>query len=87
MVAELSVLRRVVDIIADAPAPEVIMGISLTDEEMARYEALCEKNEEGTLNSDETEELDTFLFADHFVGMAKAKAYGKLDKKPFLEQV
>jgi len=81
MVAELSVLRRVVDIIADAPAPEVIMNISLTPDEMARYEALCDKNEDGTLTSDETEELDTFLFADHFVGMAKAKAYGKINKR------
>lgn len=69
------------DIIADAPAPEVIMDINLTHGEMARYKALCDKNEEGTLTSEETEELDTFLFADHFVGMAKAKAYGKLNKK------
>ena len=74
-------MRRVVDIIADAPAPEVIMNISLTPDEMARYEALCDKNEDGTLTSDETEELDTFLFADHFVGMAKAKAYGKINKR------
>ena len=81
MVAELSVLRRVVDIIADAPAPEVIMGISLTEEETERYNFLCERNENGKLTTSEEEELDTFLFADHFVGMAKAKAFGKLNKK------
>lgn len=81
MVTELSVLKRVVDIIADAPPPEIILDISLTADEQSRYETLCNKNEAGQLSQIEEEELDTYLFADHFVGMAKAKAYGKLKNR------
>jgi hypothetical protein len=77
MVAELSLLNRVVEILSDAPAPDEIMSISLTENEQARFDQLLEKNESGTLSHHEREELETFLFADHLVGMAKAKALGK----------
>lgn len=75
MVAELSLLNRVVDILSDAPSADTIMSIHPTKSEKERLDFLLEKNEEGTLTTNEKEELETFLFADHLVGMAKAKAY------------
>jgi hypothetical protein len=77
MVAELSLLNRVVEILSDAPAPDEILAIALTETEQVRFDNLSEKNELGTLSHHEREELETFLFADHLVGMAKAKAFGK----------
>ena len=81
MFAELSLLNRVVDILSDAPSADTIMSIQPTKNEKERFDFLLTKNEEGTLSSGEKDELETFLFADHLVGMAKAKAYKRASNR------
>ena len=77
MVAEFPVVQRIVEVLSDAPSPRRILEIRLTQSELSRFEELTSRNTDGGLTFLEKGELDAYLFADHLVGMAKAKAYGK----------
>lgn len=77
MVAEASVLGRVMDILAEIPTAEEVLDIKITASEQKRLEYLNQQNREGNLSPDEKAEYDSFFLAEHLVQMAKARAFGK----------
>jgi hypothetical protein len=79
MVAEISLLGRALDTIIGAKSPQEIMEFKATKAEESRLDYLSEKRDADTLSQDEKEEYDTFFLAEHFIQLAKSRAYAQLN--------
>ena len=53
---------------------QYVIGLKFTDEQVARYEDLASRNQDGTLNEDELAELDAFVAANTFLMILQSKA-------------
>lgn len=80
MVAEISLLGRALDIILNASSPQAIMAIKATEEEENRISYLQDKHSAGTLTKVEKEEFDAFFLAEHFIQLAKSRAYAQINR-------
>jgi len=76
--AEIPVLSRMVDVLANSPTPEEIMAIRTTDEEQDRLSELRDRMHSVGLSREEEDEIRFFLFAEHIVKMAKIRAHQRM---------
>lgn len=53
---------------------QFVIGLRFTEEQLARYEELAQKNKEGGLNEEELAELDAYLAANAFLMILQSKA-------------
>ncbi len=74
---ELSILRRVVDPengnLTQAAA-EAILRLDLDPRDRIRMQELLEKNRDGTLTSDENDELENYCRVGRFLDLVRSKA-------------
>ncbi len=80
MVAEISLLGRALDIIVSNSSPQEIMAIRATEAEENRLSYLEEKHNKGILQGVEKEEYDAFFLAEHFIQLAKSRAYAQINR-------
>lgn len=80
MVAEISLLGRALDIILADPSPQAIMAIKATEVEENRIAYLSEKHNAGALTRLEKEEYDAFFLAEHFIQLAKSRAFAQMNQ-------
>ena len=70
--------RQIVELLASQPSPEEILAIRPTPALQARMSQLLDRNKSGTLSATEAVELDRYLLLEHWVRLAKAHAYKRL---------
>ncbi|WP_333371083.1 hypothetical protein [Microcoleus sp. N9_B4] len=70
--------RQIVELLASQPSPEEILAIRPTPALQARMSQLLDRNKSGTLSGREEVELDRYLLLEHWVRLAKAHAYKRL---------
>jgi 16S rRNA C1402 (ribose-2'-O) methylase RsmI len=70
--------RQIVELLASQPNPEFILAIRPTPTLQARMSELLERNKSGSLSRSEEVELDRYLLLEHWVRLAKAHAYKRL---------
>jgi hypothetical protein len=51
-----------------------VLALKFNEEQVARYEALAYKNQDGTLTPDELAELDAYVTANTFLMVLQSKA-------------
>jgi len=78
MVVEISLLGRALDTILGASSPQEIMSIRATADEENRLNLLTEKHRQDRLSREEKEEFDAFFLAEHFIQLAKSRAYAQM---------
>lgn len=69
--------EEIVKFIADAAGVEKLAAFKPSTAAEGRVAALLAKQQEGSLNPKETEELQLFVQLDHVMSLAKAKARGR----------
>ncbi|MFB2983110.1 hypothetical protein [Microseira sp. BLCC-F43] len=69
---------QIVELLASQPSPEVILAIRPRPALQARMSELLDRNKSGTLSQSEEVELDRYLLLEHWVRLAKAHAYKRL---------
>ena len=69
---------QIVELLASQPSPETILAIRPTPALHARMSELLGRNKSGTLSRLEEVELDRYLLLEHWVRLAKAHAYKRL---------
>jgi hypothetical protein len=70
--------RQIVELLASQPTPEVILAIRPTPALQTRMSELLDRNKSRTLSRSEEVELDRYLLLEHWVRLAKAHAYKRL---------
>lgn len=70
--------RQIVELLASQPGPEAILAIRPTPALQARMSELLDRNKSGNLSAKEEVELDRYLLLEHWVRLAKAHAYKRL---------
>ncbi len=80
MVAEQSILGRLIDFLSSQPTDQEIIAIKATEEEEERVDHLAAQKNEGVISKAEDEELYNSLLAEYIMGIAKANAYGRLKR-------
>lgn len=70
--------RQIVELLASQPSPETILAIRPTPALQARMSELLDRHKSGILSAKEEVELDRYLLLEHWVRLAKAHAYKRL---------
>ena len=70
--------RQIVELLASQPSPEAILAIRPTPALQARMSELLDRHKSGTISTREEVELDRYLLLEHWVRLAKAHAYKRL---------
>ncbi|MFT5997880.1 MAG: hypothetical protein ACI81P_000325 [Neolewinella sp.] len=81
MVAETTLLGRMIDFMATSPSPQEILNMKATSREEERIDHLAHLSKEGRISSVDQQELDAILMAQHLMIRAKAIAYGRIKSK------
>jgi hypothetical protein len=71
------IFRRVIEPDAGSLSPELarfVQSLDFRPDDHARYEALSAKAQEGSLTSEETDELDGYLHVDSLLTILRLKA-------------
>jgi hypothetical protein len=68
----------VLEVLANQPSPQQILGLQPSSEMQARVSMLLDKSKEGGLSSQEEAELERYLVVEHLVRLAKAHAYRQI---------
>lgn len=69
---------EIVERLASQPTPEAILAIRPTPALQDRMSELLDLHKSGTLSQSEEVELDRYLLLEHWVRLAKAHAYKRL---------
>lgn len=69
---------QIVELLVSQPSPEVILAIRPTPGLQARMSELLDRHKLGILSRSEEVELDRYLLLEHWVRLAKAHAYKRL---------
>ncbi|PSR18233.1 hypothetical protein C8255_08530 [filamentous cyanobacterium CCP3] len=72
--------EAIIALLARQPTPEQILGIQPSATLQSRVSELLAASKAGTLASKEEAELERYLTIEHLVRLAKAHAYGQLQK-------
>ena len=86
MASDSTVLERVIQPDAGELSPELarrILAFDFPPPDHARYEALCAKASDGTLNEQERTDLEEYLDVNDFLTVIKAKAKSSLRREHF----
>ena len=79
MVAQVSIFDRAVELLASQPSDEEIIAFKATAEEEARVDRLSALRAGNAITDDEEEELRNSLLVEYMMGIAKAKAFGRMN--------
>lgn len=79
MVAEISILGRVISLLSSQPTDEAIIALKATEEEEERVDYLASLKNEGDISKEEEEELYNALLAEYVIGIAKSNAFARLN--------
>lgn len=79
MVAEISILGRVISLLSSQPTDEAIMAIKATEAEEERVDYLASLKNEGAITKEEKEELYNVLLAEYVIGIAKSNAFARMN--------
>lgn len=71
----------IIDFIAAGTTPQSVIDFKISSTAQERLEDLVDKHKMGELSSEEKKELDGFLFLEHIMRLAKARAYTHLEAK------
>ena len=72
-----AVYDELLDLLADGADVQRVLAFRLSSLQQERLDILLEKNREGTLTAEETDELDTFERFEHLVRLLKARVLQK----------
>ena len=72
-----AVYDELLDLLADSADVQRVLAFRLSSLQQERLDILLEKNREGTLTAEETDELDTFERFEHLVRLLKARVLQK----------
>lgn len=81
MVAQMTLLDRMIDFMATAPSTKEILEMKATPSENERISYLLHLNREGKLGREEKRELDAIEMAEHIMRRAKSAAFRKTSGK------
>lgn len=70
--------HQIVELLASQPSPEAILAIRPTPALQTRMNELLARHKSDTLSRSEEVELDRYLLLEHWVRLAKAHAYRRL---------
>ena len=65
---------EIVDVLTSQPTPEQVLALRPSDEMQARVSDLLQRSAVGTLSRAEDAELERYLYLEHLVRLAKARA-------------
>jgi hypothetical protein len=57
-----------------AELAQYVLGLKFSEAQVARYESLADRNQEGTLSPEERSELEGFVTVNNFLMIMKLKA-------------
>lgn len=57
-----------------AELAQYVLGLKFSDEQIARYETLADRNQSGSLTPEEKAELEGYVIANDFLTVLKLKA-------------
>ena len=80
MVRDRTFTERALERVLITDDPQEILDLRATPQESERLEELLQKNRNGSLSLREEKELDLILWGEHFVQLAKIKAFQKLQR-------
>lgn len=72
--------QTILQILADQPAPETVLAIRPSTSLQQRMGDLLAREKGSGLSQQETLELERYLWLEHLVRLAKARAYKKLGR-------
>lgn len=75
--AELEVAR----FLAGSPSPEEIIAFRASPAVAERMYDLIDRERAGQISEDERNELDTYVYIEHLMGLVKAEAHRKLSQQ------
>lgn len=70
--------NQIVELLASQPSPEAILAIRPTPALQTRMSELLARHKSDTLSRSEEVELDRYLLLEHWLRLAKAHAYKRL---------
>lgn len=73
-----SIFTEIADFITSQPTLEDIIAYHISPSQQERIDDLLDRNREGTLSSEERQEMEMYLIISHVMSLAKAKARLKL---------
>lgn len=79
MVAEISILGRVISLLSSQPTDEAIIALKATEAEEERVDHLASLKNEGTITKEEKEELYNAFLAEYVIGIAKSNAFARMN--------
>lgn len=77
MVAQASILGRVIDFISSQPTDQQIIALRATEEEEERVDYLSGLKNTGVITKEQEVELYNSFLAEYILGIAKANALGR----------
>lgn len=72
--------QAIIALLASQPSPEQILAIRPSSQLQSRVSELLAQSKAGMLSTPEEAELERYLTIEHLVRLAKAHAYGQLQK-------
>lgn len=73
MISHPAVYEDLLTLLAESADADRVLGFRLSPEKQARLDDLLEKNREGILTEEESDELDNFERFEHVVRLLKAR--------------
>ena len=80
MIAEASLMSRVMDCLTDFPSPQEVIAFRASAEEEARIDYLANKHVGEGLTNEELEEYEACILANRMMSLAKIRAQVRLRK-------
>ena len=80
-VVRLSAYDEVLEFLTSTPTPEQIISFRPSETTESRISALLEANRNGTLSTEDRDELDEFEQIEHLMRRLKIRAQSKLKRK------
>lgn len=71
-------LMAILEKLASLPSPEEVLDLRPSPELQGRIEELLKKNSSGLLSTVERQEMEQYLYVEHLVRLAKARAALKI---------
>jgi hypothetical protein len=68
----------VVAVLTSQPTPEQVLALKPSDTMQARVSELLRRSKDGSLSRAEESELERYLYLEHLVRLAKARALGQI---------
>lgn len=72
--------ETILDFLAQGPSVKELVQFRAPAEVQDRFEELLQKNQEGLLSSNDTEELERYIQIERMMSLIKAKAYRHLEE-------